>query len=227
MSEVDQRTRYERLFDVFCSIKPLPKERLDWIEWLCQLSAHLSFVCSDLVAVTEPERMSAARFVLELIYNDPRGATPWGHATPRTSQPEAMLDKLDRAILFEMLERSGHTLEALHKLLDRWSTAADKLGELGERGSAWFQSPVFTDAFRDALLGVAPTEQPPKTPSEARPAAPPARRVGTEPHNWVEQGPLQSGRPMFFCDHCQRSIMPEPNKLAEALAIHDCTGRVH
>lgn len=279
---------HEALYELFCSIRPFPRERMDWIAWLVDFSAPLPLVMGLKVPGVSGDiagRRSAAVRITELLYGlDKRGYSPWESEHMRTAPTShAHLIDADAArvraqnanqVLQELVDTASRSLEhmkemrtlandceaicglagALEYMLaetvgltvdglikSRILQAAHTARQLVKRlqaapddphpSSAAFHAHLdacaqcrdhpfsLCDVGRGLLVTAAAAPVPP---SGVR-----ARRVGTEPHHWVEQAPLKSGLMMYFCDRCQRSIAPKAEKVAEALAIHDCTGRVH
>lgn len=73
----------ERLYEVICAaVKPFPRERLDWIDWLMALTGYVVAVMNSLGAsetkADEAPRAEAVRRIVALLYEDARGSTPWG-----------------------------------------------------------------------------------------------------------------------------------------------------
>lgn len=87
----------ETIYRLFCQLRPFPRERLDWVAWLDELRLHL-------YSAIEHEDSQGAHAVVELLYNDPRGSTPWGSSTPAPDM---------RAMMREQFARHERQLDAL------------------------------------------------------------------------------------------------------------------
>lgn len=151
MSKTRQSPSAEALYELFCQVRPFPRERMDWIAWLMDEYEQLRIVMSVGASGDRERQVEAARRLVELSYgDDARGSTPWGSWRPPTSLLPK-IDQIDRAILFEQLEHITVALRAMSEAVKSVQGVSAALRTLAEAGLEWFQSPKFTEVFRQAF----------------------------------------------------------------------------
>ena len=125
MSTATRRLSPEALYELFCTIRPFPRERMDWIAWLGELYDALDWLLDHRTDATKAEQIGQAERIVELLYGlEMRGSTPWGTWLPPSHLREARASS----------ERAHEAEQAMRTLLEQARKALEPMKVLERLG---------------------------------------------------------------------------------------------